>query len=69
MELKILAKEVSESCIGKAVRAGNFPRLEIELYRYMRDFIRYMKQQTMFREEIVRTKELEVNQKLLERTG
>lgn len=49
----------------KRVRNGTLPELEDALLRYMRDIMRFMNNQTLFRQTVVGQKALEVRKRLV----
>ncbi|PXF47321.1 Tigger transposable element-derived protein 4 [Gracilariopsis chorda] len=63
----ILSMNVSSRRIAKSfrLRMGSFPKLEASLWKYMRECVRYMHQQNLFREDVIRVKALEVRDEML----
>ena len=61
-----MSKDISSRRIAKTVRMreGNFTTLENALLRYIRECARYMKNQALFRADVIRVKALEVRDEI-----
>lgn len=69
--VKVMSKDVTSRRIAKTnrMRDGNFPKLETALVRYIRECVRYMNNQTLFREDVIRAKALQVRDEMCLRYG